>query len=72
MDLNLKGRVAVVTGGAAGIGEAIARALAAEGCHVSILDRNEVAARKLAEITRGRYSICRRKCWRADVSGSGI
>ena len=49
MDLNLKGRVAVVTGGAAGIGEAIARALAVEGCHVSILDRNEVAARKLAE-----------------------
>ena len=49
MDLNLKGRLAVVTGGAAGIGEAIARALAAEGCQVSILDRNEVAARKLAE-----------------------
>ena len=49
MDLNLKGRVAVVTGGAAGIGEAIARALAVEGCHVSILDRNEVAARKLAK-----------------------
>ena len=53
MDLNLKDRVAVVTGGAAGIGEAIARALAAEGCRVSILDRNEDAARKLAESIGG-------------------
>ena len=48
MELNLKGRVAIVTGGAAGIGEAIARALAAEGCHVNILDRDEALARKLA------------------------
>jgi 3-oxoacyl-[acyl-carrier protein] reductase len=53
MDLNLKDRVAVVTGGAAGIGEAIAWALAAEGCRVSILDRNEDAARKLAESIGG-------------------
>jgi NAD(P)-dependent dehydrogenase (short-subunit alcohol dehydrogenase family) len=48
MDLNLKGRVAVVTGGAAGIGEAIARALAAEGCTICILDRDEGAAGKTA------------------------
>ena len=48
MDLNLKDRVAVVTGGAAGIGEAIARALAAEGCTVFILDRDATAARKAA------------------------
>jgi len=53
MDLNLKDRVAVVTGGAAGIGEGIAWALAAEGCRVSILDRNEDAARKLAESIGG-------------------
>lgn len=48
MDLNLKGRVAVVTGGGAGIGEAIARALAVEGCKVFILDRDENAAHKAA------------------------
>ena len=48
MDLNLEGRVAVITGGAAGIGEAIARALAAEGCVICILDKNADAARKAA------------------------
>ncbi|HYC18188.1 MAG TPA: glucose 1-dehydrogenase [Pseudolabrys sp.] len=48
MDLNLKGRVAVVTGGGAGIGEAIARALAAEGCTICILDKNADAARHAA------------------------
>lgn len=48
MDLNLKGRVAVITGGAAGIGEAIARALAAEGCNICILDRDASAALKTA------------------------
>jgi 3-oxoacyl-[acyl-carrier protein] reductase len=48
MDLNLKGRVAVVTGGAAGIGKAIASALAAEGCMICIVDRNGDAGRKAA------------------------
>ncbi len=48
MDLNLKDRVAVITGGAAGIGEAIGRALAAEGCTVCIIDRDGNAASKTA------------------------
>jgi len=48
MDLNLKGRVAVVTGGASGIGEAIARTLAGEGCTVCIADRDAAAAEKTA------------------------
>jgi NAD(P)-dependent dehydrogenase (short-subunit alcohol dehydrogenase family) len=48
MELELTDRVAVVTGGAAGIGEAIARTLAAEGCYVCILDRDGRAARKIA------------------------
>ena len=48
MNIDLGGRIALVTGGAAGIGEAIARALAIEGCLVSIADRDGVAADRAA------------------------
>ena len=48
MDLNLKGRVAVVTGAGAGIGEAIAGALASEGCSVWLADRDRPAATSAA------------------------
>jgi len=51
--LGLKGRVAVVTGAAGGIGAEIARALAAAGCPVALLDRDETGADTVAaEITR--------------------
>lgn len=38
-----KNQVAVVTGGASGIGQAVARRLAQEGAHVVIADRDEAA-----------------------------
>lgn len=38
MELNLAGKTAVVTGGARGIGLTVARALAAEGVNVALLD----------------------------------
>jgi NAD(P)-dependent dehydrogenase (short-subunit alcohol dehydrogenase family) len=44
---DLRGKVAVVTGGAFGIGEAIVRALAAQGARVGFVDRDEAAARRL-------------------------
>src|SRR5215831_19242234 len=48
MDLDLKGRVAVVTGGSRGIGKAIARALAREGADVALIARNIEDAEKTA------------------------
>jgi len=59
MDLeqfSLKGRTAVVTGGASGLGEAIARRFAAQGAHVFILDRNEEGAEAVASSLRGNGS----------------
>jgi 3-oxoacyl-[acyl-carrier protein] reductase len=41
MDLRIKGRYALVTGGSHGIGRSIALALADEGCNVAICARNK-------------------------------
>ncbi len=49
MDLNLSGRVAVITGPAKGMGPAIARAFATEGCRLVLLGRDLAAVRALAE-----------------------
>lgn len=47
---NLDGRVALVTGGAVGIGRGIATRLAQEGCDVAILDLDLAGARETAAL----------------------
>lgn len=47
------GRLALVTGGASGIGEAVCRALAAEGAVVVVADQQFDAAKKVAESLPG-------------------
>ncbi len=47
--LSLRGRVAVVTGAGRGIGAATAKAFAAAGAHVALLDKDGAAATRVAE-----------------------
>ncbi|SNR65228.1 SDR family NAD(P)-dependent oxidoreductase [Blastococcus mobilis] len=58
--MTLEGQVAIVTGGAGGIGSAIAKVLAEDGARVVCVDRNQEA---LDELTR------RAREWGDDVAG---
>jgi 3-oxoacyl-[acyl-carrier protein] reductase len=65
MSQPLSGQTAIVTGGATGIGEAIAMRLAASGARVAIVDRDiEGAERVAAAIGNGAMAI------RADITHS--
>jgi NAD(P)-dependent dehydrogenase (short-subunit alcohol dehydrogenase family) len=49
MDLQLQGKKAVISGGSRGIGKAVARQLAREGCDVAIFARSEGPLKETAE-----------------------
>ncbi len=65
---DMEGQVAFVTGGAAGIGLAIAQALAARGASLAIFDRDGERVEQTAEALRGAGHPTR--AWAADVSQS--
>src|SRR5580700_8072802 len=58
MNLDFAGKVAVVTGGAMGIGEATARKLATHGASVAILDVDRGAGEKTAAAITKNGGIC--------------
>ncbi|HVI80333.1 MAG TPA: SDR family oxidoreductase [Candidatus Acidoferrum sp.] len=57
--LRLTNRTALITGGARGIGLAIAHALASEGCNLILIARNESALKKVSrQLPRTRALAC--------------
>ena len=51
--MEINGSSAIITGGASGLGEATARALAAEGVRVTVFDRNEERAKEVVAAIGG-------------------
>src|SRR4029079_11936964 len=72
MDLQLTGKIALVTGGRRGLGLATAGALAAEGCHVAICARGRERLEEAAASLQQR-AICGARVVPivADVSAAG-
>jgi len=69
MDLGLTGRVALITGPAKGMGAAITRAFAAEGCRLALLARDVDAVAPLAAEVRGSGSEA--MVLRCDLTDAG-
>lgn len=57
MDLNLKNKIALVTGGSRGIGKKIAEALANEGANVVVTATNINKAQEVADELKSKYNL---------------
>ncbi|HYP30661.1 MAG TPA: SDR family NAD(P)-dependent oxidoreductase [Burkholderiaceae bacterium] len=56
--MNLEGQAVLVTGGGSGLGEAVARAAAAQGARVAVLDVNAAGAERVAGDIGGQALRC--------------
>ncbi|KQS00570.1 hypothetical protein ASG12_06730 [Williamsia sp. Leaf354] len=66
--ISVEGKVAVITGGASGIGAATARTLASKGAHVVLVDRADTVADAALDLARSKGN--RHLGLRADVTDS--
>ncbi len=57
MDLQLRDKVAVITGGSVGIGLAVAEGLASEGVHLALCARNEERLNREAQRIRDEFKV---------------
>ena len=67
--MRLKGRTAVITGAAGGIGRAIAGSLARRGCHLALADIDEIGMAGTADLVQGNGVRVSRH--RIDVANRG-
>ena len=68
----LQGKVALVTGGGAGIGAATGRIFAAEGAAVVLVDRDAAALEQAAAMIRAAVQGARVAQFAADVADAGL
>src|SRR5260221_14072912 len=68
MDLELRGKTALVTGSTAGIGFAIAQGLAREGARVSVSGRDEERVNAAVDAIKQKHGSTEREGFTGDLS----